>query len=299
MSEDKNSETKYVMVDPGSSIDGDEIDLIELIRTILRGWKIISFITITSAGLAYLYARQAPEIFRAEILLSPVHGEQDGVSSAMGQFGGLATMVGAQIPRDSNIERVMATLKSRKFLGHYIKSKNLMPVLFNQYWDDSKNAWAIDPPPSEQSAIGTLKGNLSLNEDQKSGLIILSVSWENPEFAAKVANEVVDQLNSQLRDQAVADSKKRIGYLEQELAKTTLQDMRAVLYNLLESEKQKAMLANVTDDFALEVIDPAVVPTTPYKPNRKLIVILGVMCGGILGVFGVFVLNFFQKLKAS
>ena len=66
---------------------------------------------------------------------------------------------------------------------------------------------------------------------------------------------------------------KRVVYLEQELAKTTLQDMRAVLYNLLESEKQKAMLANVNEDFALEVIDPAVAPETREKPKRKLIVL--------------------------
>ena len=57
------------------------------------------------------------------------------------------------------------------------------------------------------------------------------------------------------------DSHKRVRYLQQ-TCKTTLQDMREVLYKLLESEKQKAMLANVSVDFALEVIDPAVAPET-------------------------------------
>ncbi len=89
-------------------------------------------------------------------------------------------------------------------------------------------------------------------------------------MAAQWANDLVKQLNEQLREQAIADSRKRVGYLEQELAKTTLQDMRAVLYNLLESEKRKAMLANVNEDFALEVIDPAVAPENREKPKRKL-----------------------------
>ena len=71
---------------------------------------------------------------------------------------------------------------------------------------------------------------------------------------------MVKQLNEQLRERAITDSQKKVGYLEQELAKTTLQDMRAVLYSLLESEKQRAMLANVKEDFALEVLDPAVIP---------------------------------------
>ena len=74
--------------------------------------------------------------------------------------------------------------------------------------------------------------------------------------------------------------------------------MRAVLYNLLESEKQKAMLANVNEDFALEVIDPAVIPVRD-KPKRKLIVALGGLSGGFLGVFAVFFLQFLKKLKSS
>jgi uncharacterized protein involved in exopolysaccharide biosynthesis len=75
--------------------------------------------------------------------------------------------------------------------------------------------------------------------------------------------------------------------------------MRAVLYNLLESEKQKAMLANVNEDFALEVIDPAVAPEIREKPKRKLIVALGGVCGGFLGVFAVFFTQFLQKLKST
>ena len=75
--------------------------------------------------------------------------------------------------------------------------------------------------------------------------------------------------------------------------------MRAVLYNLLESEKQKAMLANVNEDFALEVIDPAVAPDTREKPKRILIVALGSLCGGFIGIFVVFFAQFLQKLKSK
>lgn len=299
MSENKNSEIKYVMVEPDPSVEEDEIDLLELMRTLLRAWKTIAGITISCTGLAFAYAIQVPEVFRSTTLLAPVQAEKNGVSSSLGQFGEFATMMGAQIPHNSNVERVIATLESRKFLGLFIKNKNLMPILFEQDWDDIKQVWLIDPPPSEQNGISTLKNNLSLEENTNSGLIILSVRWNNPQFAFNVANDIVKQLNGQLREQAITDSKKRIGYLEQELAKTTLQDMRAVLYNLLESEKQKAMLANVNDDFALEVIDPAVEPTQPYQPNRKLIVVLGSLSGVFLGVFAVIFLQFFRKLKTS
>ena len=59
------------------------------------------------------------------------------------------------------------------------------------------------------------------------------------------------------------------------------------------------MLANVNEDFALEVIDPAVPPETREKPKSKLIVALGGVCGGFLGIFTVFFGQFLQKLKSS
>ena len=59
------------------------------------------------------------------------------------------------------------------------------------------------------------------------------------------------------------------------------------------------MLANVNEDFALEVIDPAVPPETREKPKRKLIVTLGGVCGGFLGVFALFFAQFVRKLKSS
>ena len=59
------------------------------------------------------------------------------------------------------------------------------------------------------------------------------------------------------------------------------------------------MLANVNEDFALEVIDPAVAPTLREKPKRKLIVILGASCGLLLGILLVFFRRFLIKLRAS
>ena len=251
--------------------------------------------------LAVAYALYSPEVFKAETLLAPAQEEKSSASSALGQFGGLAAMAGVTIPSDSNIERVLATLETRVFLRKFIEEKKLLPVIFEDFWDAASNSWKLQVGQEafiQEDGISPLREAVEVDQD-KSGLITLSISWKNPQVAAQWANDLVKQLNEQLREQAIADSQKRVGYLEQELAKTTLQDMRAVLYNLLESEKQKAMLANVNEDFALEVIDPAVAPETREKPKRKLIVALGGVCGGFLGIFAVFFAQFLQKLKSS
>jgi uncharacterized protein involved in exopolysaccharide biosynthesis len=302
MTEENKLSTKYVMVESSPSTNEDEIDLLNLIHTLLAAWKTIAFITVLCTGLAVAYALYTPESFKAETLVAPAHEENSGTSSVLSQFGGLASMAGISLPSDSNVEHVIATLQSRKFLRQYIARKNLLPVLFEEIWDAENQSWLVqnqEDEPTEQKAAGSFKSILSVDEDKKSGLIILSISWKDPAVAAEWANDLVKQLNEQLREKAITDSQKRVGYLEQELAKTTLQDMRAVLYNLLESEKQKAMLANVNEDFALEIIDPAVAPEVREKPKRKLIVALGGVCGGFLGIFAVFFLQFLRKLKSS
>jgi uncharacterized protein involved in exopolysaccharide biosynthesis len=289
------------MVEPSAQIDEDEIDLLELIRTLLRAWKTILGLTIFCAGFALLYALNTPDVFRAETLLAPSQEENPRESSAFNQFGGLAAIAGISIPSNTNIERVLATLETREFLKKFISDRKLLQIIFSDFWDDTSNSWKLEkgePKPMIEDGIGILQGAINFQKES-SGLITLSISWKDPEVAAQWANDLVKQLNDQLRERAIADSRKRVGYLEQELTKTTLQDMRAVLYNLLESEKQKAMLANVNEDFALEVIDPAVAPETGEKPKRKLIVALGGVCGGFLGIFAVFFAQFLQKLKST
>ena len=301
MSKDPKSSTKYVTVESGSQSDDDEIDLLELIRTLLQAWKTIVGITILCVALAVVYALNVPMVFKADTLLAPATEEKSSASSVLNQFGGLAAMAGVTIPADSNVERVLATLETRVFLRRFIEEKKLLPVIFEDFWDADSNSWELSSDQEVftfEDGIVPLQAAIDVDQD-KSGLIILSVSWRKPEVAAEWANDLVKQLNEQLRDKAISDSKKRVGYLEQELTKTTLQDMRAVLYNLLESEKQKAMLANVNEDFALEVIDPAVVPKTREKPKRKLIVAIGGVCGGFLGIFAVFFFQFLRKFKSS
>ena len=301
MTEKTKSSNTYVVVEPDHLSDENEIDLLELIRTLFQQWKTIVLITVVCVGLAFTYAHNSPDVFRAVVLLAPSTDEKPGTPSVLSQFNGLAAMAGIANPLSTNTGRVLATLETREFLKSFVKNKNLLPKVFSKYWDESSNSWLLEEGQDQfvnEDAVPALQGAIEI-EDKKSGLISLSIIWQDPVFAAELANDLVKQLNEQLREKAIANSQKRVGYLEQELSKTSLQDMRAILYNLLTSEKQKAMLANVNEDFALEVIDPAVVPKSPEMPNRKKIVVLGGLCGGFLGIFMVLLAQFLRKLKFS
>jgi len=290
------------MVESGPPSDEDEIDLLELIRTLLQAWKTIVGITILCTGLAVAYALYLPNIYKAETTLAPAQEDESGARSLLDKFGGLVAIAGVQEKDTSFMIRVYGTLNSSQFIRTFITKFNLLPLLFYDQWDESNDTWLLN----EKSEVPTLvdarelfQSKLSIDEDKKTGLTSISFEWHQPNLATNWVNNLVKELNQAIRQRAIDDSNKKVGFLEKELAKTSLEDMRKVLYSLLESEKQKAMLANVNEDYAFEVIDPATVSKVPEKPKRKLIVALGVVCGGFLGIFAVFFAQFMRKLKST
>ena len=187
------------MVESSPSVEEDEIDLLELIRTLLQAWKTIAGITLICTGLAVAYALYSPEIFKAEILLVPAQEEKSRVSSSLGSFGGLAAMAGISIPSNSNVARVLATMQSREFLSKYIEKSNLLPLLFENLWDEEKKTWILEPnqdEPSHNDGYIALLDAITIDEDKKTGLITLFISWSDPEVAAQWANDLVKQLLS-------------------------------------------------------------------------------------------------------
>ena len=297
----KKIEKKLVTSESKDSDSDDEIDLFDLIRILHRSWKLIIGSVLFCAILAFVLALMSPDVFKAEVLLVPVKDENQGIPSSMNQFGGLVALAGINIPGSSNMERVMATLQSRKFLKYHIENRNVLPQIFDKLWDKEKNEWILEPgqeEPSVDSGYSSLRSAISIEEDKQTGLITLSVSWHDPEVAAIWANDLVKQLNERLRAQAIQDSQKRVGYLQEELAETSLKNRKDVLYNLLESEEQKAMLAKVNEYFALEVFDPAVVPEVRLKPKPRFMITIGCICGFLVGVFLIFLRQFLKKYQS-
>ncbi len=94
---------------------------------------------------------------------------------------------------------------------------------------------------------------------------------------------------------------KEIPETELELAKRTrVHKVNAELYNFLLQKQQEAKIAQASTISSVEVIDPAVIPKTPVKPNRKKNLALGLVLGAMLGVGLVFLLDYMdQTIKTT
>jgi LPS O-antigen subunit length determinant protein (WzzB/FepE family) len=117
--------------------------------------------------------------------------------------------------------------------------------------------------------------------------------------AARWANAFVALANELVRTKAREDSQRNVDYLNEQVAKTNVVELRRVLYNLIESETKTLMLANARIEYAFTVVDPAVVPAVRVSPKRTLIVLTGFAIGFMLGVFVVWIRNKFQRKRAA
>lgn len=129
--------------------------------------------------------------------------------------------------------------------------------------------------------------------DRKTGLVILSIARENPKLAAQWGNELVRRANAMLRKRAGEESEQAIRYLREQLKKTSEVELKQVLHQLIESEMKEIILANINEDFAFKVIDPAAIPEEAFKPKVGLLVLLGVL----VGVFLALLANLLRKQR--
>ncbi len=281
----------------------DEINLLDLWRVLMaRKWLIVGLTFLATVAALVIALRTTP-IYRAEALLAPVEDDKNGAASALAQFGGLASMVGVSLGGGGNTEHSLAVLKSRAFLDDFIQENQLMPVFFEKLWDAEKQAWAVEDPkqaPTAWDAYDVFSKNLlKTSVDKKSGLVTVGIEWKDPEQSAQWANQLVTRLNSHQRRVAIQEAEKSLAYLNEQLAKTPVVEMQQMLYRMLEAETKKIMLANVRDEYAFKVVDPAVVPERKIKPKRSLIVVLGFMAGLMGSIFLAFFLSFIERQKAA
>lgn len=272
-----------------------EIKILDIWKFLVKNKLLISLITVISTTIAVVVALLSTPIYRAETLLVPVNkdGKGGGMSALAGQFGGLASMAGINFGGGGGSDTItaIATLKSRTFTEQFIRDYKLLPILFEDEGEITEQNKAVNDSgkaPTMWDAHKVFNTIRNISEDKKTGLITLSIEWKDPKQAANWANELVTRINMRFRADALKESERNLKFLHEQINKTSVVDIQTALFGLIESEMKKAMLANVSDEYAFNIIDVAVEPEERIKPKRRVIVMLGFVIGVFLGIFSGF-----------
>ena len=269
-------------------LSNDEIDLVQIAKIIWRGkWIVFIFTIIFAIGSVY-YAKSLPNIYRSEALVSPVSEKKDGLGGGLAQLGGLASLAGVNIGGGSGVDKTtlaIETLKSRTFLSKFITSHELMPVLFKD----------VSPAPSIQNACSKLQKMISITLDTKTKMIRIAIEHESPEIAKDWVTWLIAEINSKMKERDMEEAKKSIEYLNNQISKTNLADIKSILFQLIEEQTKTMMLVNVREEYIFKTVDPAIAPELRFKPQRSTICITGTFVGFILSIAWLLFQNAFLK----
>ncbi|HEX5460811.1 MAG TPA: hypothetical protein VFX20_12660 [Steroidobacteraceae bacterium] len=220
-------------------------------------------------------------IYEATVAIAPAKPDNAASAAMQSNLGSLAAMVGMPFPGEQRDDASinLAYLESRQFAASFIQQHGMMELLYPKR---GGGAAAAREPPTMGNAVRYFDRKMrTINKDRSSGLIMLSVNWRDRFEAAQWANEMVAEINEEARNRAISEAQRSLKYLNGELQRTTVVELRDAIYQLVEQNIKSIMLANARRDFAFEVIDPATVPDANryIRPNWVFNIISGLMIG--------------------
>ena len=261
-------------------IQTDEADysLTDLTQLIFIYRKVILLTTSIIIVISIFYSLSIPRYYQSNILMVSNSGSSNS--------GGLSSLIGSALGSSGNLslstskpntETALAILRSREFIERYIEDNDLMPILFKDMQEEKEIEM-----PALREGYRRIESAMNIKIDRS--LIEMTIIWDDPKFATRLANGLIERVNDYIRKEAIEESRKSIQFLEKELTNKDA-NTKVILSKLIENQMQSMVLANVRNEYVFKVIDPAVAPINPSGPQRRLIVVLGAFLGFILSLF--------------
>lgn len=295
-SSDDQREARAIYLVRGSddAIDRDTIDVADVIARIWsRRWWVVA-LTVLAAALSVTYAMLAQPVYRAEVVLLPRDGQGGlGLSGQLSSLGGLAGLAGINLGGRGKQEP-LGLLRSAGFARRFIEQNQLTDTVLGGGRAFDKVTG--DPPDVRKATELFTRSIMKVEEEPKTGLVSLSIRWRDAEQAAKWANDLARQVNSEMRQRELSESETSLRYLTGELGRTVNVTLQQSIAKMIEAEMQRVLLTHRTDEVAFRVIDAAEVPRLRQWPKRTLIVIVGTILGFVLGLVAVVLADPFRRV---
>ena len=260
---------------------------------------LVSILVPSLAGL--LYALIATSLFRADVIIISNQEEGESLVNLSRQYSSLAAMAGINIGGGTGLvdktDRSLAILSSRSFIEEFVQKQDIRKHLFSNLWDTKQNRWKEVEPTAAQTYKLMMGNVIEVDVDRRTNLITVSVTWEDPVLAAQWANLIIEDINKKIREQEIKELQKSIDFVQVQLDNSnSTGSLNVVMLNLIEELTKKVMIANVREEYAFKIIDPAVVPEMKYKPSKRNIVMISFLMGLLISVISITSISYSKKI---
>ncbi len=281
-----------------SNNHSQELDLYALFHAIFRAKYLIIFISFLFSFLIALYSLTLPNQFKSNAVLVGVDSPSSGAPN-LSQFQGLAEMAGVSLPgaSSSKTDLTLLTLRSRDFFKQFYADEKFLINLFaidsydknsqkiildtNIYKDGEwLNPTGDNAKPTFDTTYNKFFGeHFKLDYDSFSGTVYMSVEHQSPLIAQKWLQDVIKKINTYSKEKDVLEAKKSLEFLSIKLVETNINDLQKGISNLMLQQIQKVNLSEMSDEYALKIVDSPSLPEKKSSPYRSWMVVMGALVG--------------------
>ncbi len=297
----------------------NEVDLQHIFAIVWRGKWIIIGVTFIFTLASVILALSVPNEYKATAIVKPLESNTNVPLGALAsQLGGLASLAGVNINNNAGSDTVVAmeVLKSWGFIEEFIKKHELeVPLFAAKKWDQSSNVLVLDSElydpvqkkwvrkapkgktiePTSWELYKKFNQRLSISQDSETGLVNISFTHFSPIIAKQWTDWLLNDINQYMKSRALSEANQSIEYLETQISKTSIAEIRNVFSELIQEQHKTKMLAQISKEFTFKTISSAKVPEEKTKPNRFLIVLFMTMLGAFFSSLFVLLRSVFKN----
>lgn len=287
----------------------DEIDLKELLNTVLKHkFKIILFSFFVTL-FSFIYVLSIPNSYKSYVVLSP----QSSSSKVSGGLSSLASLAGVNFGggNSSNPSIMLSTtLDDYNFNKYVIEKYNLLEILnkkenlvfafgVNSVYDFFNANEKTKQKIQVYDAIYRLKSIISISSDKRTGMITLSAELNDRFLAKKLVDIYLKEMIYKIRQFDMKEIENQIKYYKKELSLSYDVSLKEQLSKSLSALYQKKVFSQANEYYLVsKVIDSRIAHIKEKtKPKRALILVVSFVSSLILGIFLVFFLEFIKNSK--
>lgn len=316
----------------------EQLDLLDLARVLLARWQLAFGLPVACAAVAGVISLVLPRVYVAEVRFVP---ESDQRRAGLAGSLALASLAGSRLGLS-----LTGAEYSPDFYAQLVDSRTIFDaVLLSSFpvsgGDTSERKPLLDilkvrgKTQVERLDRGArkLEKRVSTSVARTTGVVTVRFEARDPDLAAEVANEFMNQLqrfNTETRqlqarerrkftEGRMADAQRDLTAAEDSLKRFLLANRRyeeaprlrfeydrlqrqiniaQESFLTLRRQYGEARIDEVNDTPVLTVVDSARAPQRPSRPHKALIMLLAFLVGGIAGVTGAVGREAAEKLAA-
>ncbi len=275
----------------------DDINIINIFSDLYKRKFYYGLFILVISLITFLFLISTPNQFKSSSLISVKESSMSNEpSTALSAFTSVASISGLGSGAGSSRKMyVLRLIKSRDFFEYLISNDERFLVelmafssfdkknQLNNYNEDVYNSklsqWNKElfknSKPTLLSAHKEFRPHFNIEgEEGLSNFMVLTITHESPLLAKKWLDYIISSFNIYVKDKESREAQLSLNYLNSIIGTVEISEIRSVIASLIKKEIKDLMIANIDDEYILNIIDKPFIPEKKSYPDRPFYLIL-------------------------